>query len=226
MTMLKLLALSASCGVLLAGFVACGNDDSNANSTPSTPIPGVAGTTQVSQLTPAQQEQAVKDINAYYAASITPEMMKQFYCGTLAMMAAMGGGADAKSACQTAYDNCMKSASDAGTTGQQGETAITASDLSSCTATVDEVNRCYTDSIAATKAMVASMNCNALTADGGTSSGDGGASTESSQASSCQAIQTKCPGVAPSSDVGGLDTETTETDAGLDRAPPVDQQDA
>lgn len=210
--MLKSLALSSTCAMVLAGFAACGNDDSGGSSTPSTPIPGVAGTTQVSQLTPAQQEQAAKDLNAYWAANITPEMSKQSGCGMLALMAAgMGGGADPKAACQAAYDECMKqsTASDAGTTEQPGDTSTTASELQNCTATVDEVNGCVKDLVAVTKTMMASMNCNAAV------SSDGGMSPQTAAPTTCQAIETKCPGVASSNDVGGgEDTETSRTDGG------------
>jgi hypothetical protein len=194
--------VSAALVSALAGLVACGSDSSpSSSSTPSTPTKGIAsvpGNTQVSQMTPTQQQQAGQDMQAYFAANIPPETAKQLGCGTMALMLAGMSGSDPKAACQSMYDQCMQSTTttDAGT-DTSTPSAPAQTTLQTCTATVDEVNQCLAEEVAGFKAMAAAMNCNNAGADA--------AVTMTMPAMpSCDVIATKCPGLV----------ETNATDAG------------
>jgi hypothetical protein len=185
-----------------AGLGACSSDSS-----PSSPAPAPAptkaiasapGSTQVSQMTPAEQQQASQDMQTYFAANISPETAKQLGCGTMALMMAGMSGSDPKAACQSMYDQCMQSPATADAGADTSTTsAPPASTLTTCTATVDEVNQCLAEEVAGIKAMAAAMNCNNVGADAA-------ALMTTPAMPACEAIAAKCPGL----------TEASTADAG------------
>jgi hypothetical protein len=191
---------SAALVSALPGLVACGGDHgpSSPSSTPTKAIASVPGNTQVSEMTPAQQQQASQDMQAYFAANIPPETAKQMACGMMGlMMAGLEPGSDPKAACQSIYDQCMQSAStaDAGADTSAPSTP-SPSALQNCTATVDQVNQCLAEEVAAFKTLAAAMNCNNAGADAATMA------TPAMPA--CDAIEAQCPGItgADTSDAG------------------------
>jgi hypothetical protein len=200
----RILASAAVVSALL-GLAACGSDSnpSSPSSTPTKAISSVPGNTQVSQMTPAQQQQASQDMQAYFAANIPPEMAKQMGCGTLGLMLGIQSGSDPKAACQQIYDQCMQSA----TTGDAGAdtsapSAPAQTTLATCTATVDQVNQCLAEEVAGFKAMAAAMNCNNAGADAA-------AIMAQPAMPSCDAIATQCP------DIVATDPGSNSGDAGI-----------
>jgi hypothetical protein len=198
----KFYAACALVPALLAGLIACGSDSKSSDAPAPAPTKGITsvpGTTQVSQMTPAQQQQASQDMNAYFSANITPDMAKAMGCGMAGlMMAGLQGGSDPKAACQSIYDQCMKSATPADAGTQTSAPAAPATSvLQSCSATVAQLNQCLAEEVSAFKALAASMNCNNAGSDAG--------SMQMPATPSCDAIAAQCPGIVRTTADAGSD---------------------
>jgi hypothetical protein len=153
---------------------------------------GVDGTKPLGMVSPAEAEQICKASQSYVQGAISEDKQKQLGCKTVALLAAalggMGGNASQlQSACQTAYDGCLKSVS----TPPGSSSSSCATPSSKCTATVAEYEACLTavpgliDS-----ALAAIPSCNNLTPAALQGSG---AQTVTAPAA-CKTFEMKCPG--------------------------------
>ena len=191
MTTKALVAISLSMSV--SALLACGSSSNKSSSTPSQAITGVDGGTQASQLTAAEQTQAIQDIQTYLAAHVTPEKAKKVGCDMAGIfVAAFSGGANTQSTCQTTYNDCMAQSS-SGTATETSGTPQAPMSLATCDATVDQVNQCLTEQVTVFDAMATSFTCSSM------SSASTGGSQGTSATSTCDAIATTCPAIADAS---------------------------
>ncbi len=143
------------------GLLGC---SSKSSGTTSSPISSQPSTKTADTLTASQATQVCQEVATYAANNLkgTACIVEGIVAGGLA--AALGGG-DAKTTCQSAYNECMKQSAvaDAGT----NSCATAASDYANCAATIGELNQCEIDYINAFKSAYASMTCDSATADAG-----------------------------------------------------------
>jgi hypothetical protein len=140
------------------------------------------------------------DKMAVFSSSL---LTKADACKLAGMMGAAFGsmsGGDIKALCTAAYDACMKEP--AGSTDTTTNTAECVQGVSTCTATVGEIETCYNDAAAMTKAQMAKIpSCSQITMSDLTSA----STSTSSMPASCTAVEAKCPDMGSATATGSAD---------------------
>jgi len=163
--------------LFLVPMLACG-DDGGGSSTPAAPFESQEEDDQVAgSLTPAEQTAFCEELLAYTEREVSQADLKKLGCYFLAI-AFTGGDA---SQCNQAAQGCI---SDPETSGSDDPVECDTSRLTDCTATVGELETCYTDTITVVKTLVGSLSCNSSPAQ---------LSALENKPASCQVVQAKCP---------------------------------
>jgi hypothetical protein len=143
--------------------------------------------------TPASMSPADRATLCTKVESFLPTLMsKADMCKLSGMMGAMlgMGGGDLKALCTAAYDACMKEPDDPVET--TGDTASCSQGMSTCTATVGEIESCMNDLDAMMRAEMAKIpSCSQLTLSDFTATSTTTETTTSP--ASCTALEAKCP---------------------------------
>ncbi len=172
--MLKLLRLSP----LLAIFttLACGDD--SGNSTPAAPFESQESDEQIaSGLTPAEQTAFCDELLVYFKSEISDAQLVKVGCYFLAI--AFTG--DDPSMCSQTAQACI---ADPESLSSDSSVDCDNSKLADCSATVAELEACYTDTVTKMKSIVASVSCSMSPAQ---------MSTFDDKPASCAPVEAKCP---------------------------------
>lgn len=179
--------VTSLCAAALALVTSCGggSDDGGNFST------GLDGSKQVSDLSDSDFKK-VCDAEEKWASSVLSEQeAKEFGCqltafATAAFAGAGGDAAQLKMACKAAYDACLKQPPPS---SMMPSTMKMCNKPANCTATVAEIEACYTDSAASLEMLKQALTCDAL------------ANTSMPPAiqepASCKTLDMKCPGLSP-----------------------------
>lgn len=172
--------------------VACGGDESNGGADPDD-VTSVDSDKKVSDLSDSEAKEYCEDGQSFAEGEYAKFDMKKITCGLIAQAFA-GSGAEtdeeAKAACRDALESCLQQP-DEPTPPSEDDCSSFATDAKECSATVGEVNKCYTDQINQLKALEGKDFCAEAKA---TSSETPDIGFE--QPASCKAIATKCPSLA------------------------------
>ncbi len=182
--MKNLLRLSAL--AFLMPVAACGDDGggSGINIPPPQPFQSEQpDSTPANELTPAQQTAFCAESLAYFNASIPPAEFKKLTCA----MTGFALGALTGASCNEIRSQCL--ASDEEVAFDLGD--CDTSKLANCTATIAEVEACYTDSVEALADIAPHIGCNMSEE---TLQGYG------EDPASCVPVRTKCPDLFESED--------------------------
>jgi hypothetical protein len=160
-------------------MLGCSSSNSNASAVPATPIKSQPSNKVVNTLTSAEAIKVCEEVFAYLGASLG-----NTNCLETAISSTSPSDPNPKSACQTAYNQCVQA--DAGlTTGVNCSLAPVGT--ADCTATIGQVNQCISDEAAATKTAASSLSCDKAGQDAGAS---GGVSV--TPPASCTSLQSLC----------------------------------
>jgi hypothetical protein len=166
--------------------VACGSDDdkSNGSSGSTTVDSGVADDKVANQLTDQEAQRVCESVGKAAEAALGGAEAQKATCGfTAYTLASFAGGDDPAAACKMAYDECLKAPQD--TTG--GECT---NPTSTCTATVGEIEKCFTDTLSQLSQLLSTLpGCDDVGKDVTPPS------TEGTSPPSCEVVQEKCPEV-------------------------------
>jgi len=172
MTM-KLLRFSPLVGILTA--LACG-DDNNGTSSPPPPFESQEeGTQVVSALTPAEQTAFCTEFVGYFDAHVSDAGLIKVGCYFLGISFAQ----DAAS-CNELAKSCISSPD----SEPSNKVDCDSGRLADCTATVQELETCYTDTVTALKGLASTISCS-MTPEQLSSLED--------KPASCALVETKCP---------------------------------
>lgn len=170
--------------------VACGSDDdkSNGSGGSATVDSGVADDKVANQLTDQEAQKVCESVGKAADALAGGAEAQKATCGFAAYAAVsavtseqQGGTAED---CKAVYDQCLKSPPD---TSGAGECS---SPPDSCTATVGEIEKCFTDTLAQFKDFLASLpGCDDVGKEVDIPS------TELPSPASCKVVEEKCPEV-------------------------------
>jgi hypothetical protein len=177
-------------GLVAFSAVACGgsSDDGgdkggNGSTTVSTSIPE---NTKASDLTQTQTEELCDAAGEAAKAALSGPELKAASCGFSAYIGAtLLQSADK---CQELYSECMKAPEEtSGGTSNQGDDCKKPS--SACTATVGEIEKCWSDAFASTKAAFAALpGCDDVGKDIAMDS-----TPQGDVPASCKIVEQKCP---------------------------------
>ena len=197
---------------LVLGFatVGCGGDDDD-DKGPSAPRVFDSGvqekdangeSKQLKDLTPEDKMAACKALETYVASQFTPADVKALTCAYAGLFLAAFSDPktdeEARAACTMGQSQCLSAPQmpDQGTT----EPIVTQTppcvfdEQPTCTATVAEVEACYTEAITQSTNAIRSLSCSTLTlADLATEEPDP-SEVEEELPASCKVVEMKCPG--------------------------------
>lgn len=182
--MKNLLRLSAL--ALLIPAAACGDDDGGGgvNIPPPQPFESAQpNDTPANELTPAEQTAFCGEALAYFNASIPPAAFKELSC----TMTGFAFAAFSGTSCSELRSQCLASDESFQFDTYECDT----SKLATCTATIGEVEACYTASVEAVAQIAPLVSCNM--------NEDTLADFEDEPAS-CATVRTKCPDLFESED--------------------------
>jgi hypothetical protein len=171
--------------VLIAGLLlgACGGDDSNAKFSS-----GLDPSKTPATLSPAERAALCGKVDSF----LPSVMSKADLCKISGMMGAMFGmmgGGDLKALCTAAYDACMNEPTEP---TDPSDTESCSQGMSTCTATIGEIETCLNDIASTTQAEMAKIpSCSQITASSLTSVAT--STSTSTNPASCTALEAKCP---------------------------------
>lgn len=183
--MKNLLRMSAL--AFLIPVAACGDDDNGGggvNIPPPQPFESEqSNDTQANALTPAEQAAFCAEAFEYFNASIPPTAMKELNCTMTGFaFAAFGAGA-----CTELRADCLASDEEFTFDSYECDTAK----LATCTATVNEIEACYTASVEALAQIAPLISCNM---------NEETLADFEDEPAACATVRTKCPDLFESED--------------------------
>ena len=174
--------------VAIAIFAIACDDDGGLKS-------GVAGDKALEDLSSKEIEKICDAANDFIDAALPPSLLAKAACSQQALMTG------SLEQCRAATQQCLDALADGGTgngiglgslTNQLGDLqCFTSAELSSCEATVAELEGCLENTFVAQSLVLHAVSCEALAGEP-TRSG----SVDTSSSPLCQALSQKCPGIA------------------------------
>jgi hypothetical protein len=164
--------------------VACGSDDDKGGSGGSTTVDsGVAEDKVANQLTDQEAKQVCESVGKAAEAALSGADAQKATCGfTAYTLASFTGGDDPAAACKMAYDECLKAP-------QESTGGECTNPTATCTATVGEIEKCFTDTLSQLKALFSTLpGCDDVGKDVTPPS-------QGTSPASCKVVQEKCPEV-------------------------------
>ena len=162
--------------LLFALVAACG-DDGGGGTTVSAFEASTADEKTVDSLTADEQTAFCNELKAYADANLSATDMKKLACYSFSI--AFSGGDTA--ACKESAEGCM---ADPDAVEVSNDASCDGSQITTCNATVGELEECYTAMVGRTKSLVSSLSC---------SSSPQSLSSMSEPPAACDSVKTKCP---------------------------------
>ena len=161
--------------LLLSPFAACDDPGSTA---PAAPFEATAPDDKtVGELSATEQEAFCNELAAHFKSQVSDASVKKLGCYLVAL--AFSGGN--RQACEQAAQGCI---SDPEMSAGTADVSCDTSRVGNCTATVAELEACYSDMTSVAKSLAGRISCSTPQSD---------LAALSEKPASCKTVEAKCP---------------------------------